>query len=106
MHKWSFNDMHDTIRKIQINIAYSLSCFNTLFYAQMTENSPANRIHFYDLDDLKERVITPFFYRHGFSFSGIHVIFASIHQVMVDVTNCNANLKMMEGVNKKIPMAL
>lgn len=61
--------------------------------------------NFFNIDGLKERGITPFFYWYGFSLSGIHLIFASIHQMMVDVMNCDANLKMMKVVKKEMPMA-
>ena len=36
-----------------------------------------------DLDDLKERVITPYVYGHSFTFCGIDLVLASVHQFRV-----------------------
>ena len=33
-----------------------------------------------DLDDLKERVINPYVYGHSFTFCGIDIVLASVHQ--------------------------
>ena len=36
-----------------------------------------------DLDDLKERVINPYVYGHSFTFCGIDLVLASVHQFRV-----------------------
>lgn len=36
-----------------------------------------------DLDDLKERIINPYVYGHSFTFCGIDLVLASVHQFRV-----------------------
>lgn len=41
-----------------------------------------------DLNELKERVINPYVYGHSFTFSGIDLVLASVHQVRVFESEC------------------
>ena len=58
-----------------------------------------------DLDDLKERVITPYVYGHSFTFCGIDLVLASVHQCRAyesecPVDECVTNLIDIEGVKE------
>lgn len=53
------------------------------FYSDSGEQTLLSEYNIQDLEDLKERIITPYVYGHSFSFGGKDLILASIHNFNV-----------------------